>query len=296
MKKLFLHIGAGKTGTSALQTHFSLNREVLMAHHCYYPKSQNDMHAQNFKVTSGNAIVLGELLRDRNCSEEQIKRLISHYVQDAEGRDILLSSEVLEPYHAACAQKLKRIVEGYGYELVVIYYVRALADHLVSSYHQLLKRHLYQKSFAFFIEKKTNRFLEIIERSIEVFGKQSLCIKNYDRVKQNIFLDFLENVLHIESTEGFIVSQKTVNRSLFPSEVILMQMINRVFKSQKLSSRVSNMLLRKKPGSSYQMKISTSDLRTIETLYQEDLSKINSYITQKEEHLLLFENVKVISS
>ncbi|MEN6306515.1 MAG: hypothetical protein ABFD91_02065, partial [Anaerohalosphaeraceae bacterium] len=37
-RKLYLHIGAGKTGTSALQQFFFQNRHILQSHHITYPE------------------------------------------------------------------------------------------------------------------------------------------------------------------------------------------------------------------------------------------------------------------
>ena len=98
-KTLFMHIGAGKTGTSSLQSQLALNRQKLEEYHYYYPVSTTDKKAINFEITSGNAIELGQILSSDDFSERRLKNIVSKYIKKAQGNDIILSSEVLENYN-----------------------------------------------------------------------------------------------------------------------------------------------------------------------------------------------------
>ena len=160
MKKIFLHIGAGKTGTSALQSHFVLNKQYLETNNYYYPTAKNELKAKNLKITAGNGFGLAQLLMQKECDEDSIESLVSQYIQDAKGKDIIISSEILTLFQPDCAKVFKNIVNRAGYEIIVIFYVRAIADHLLSSYHQQLKRHAYSKKFTAFIRNRKNNFLE----------------------------------------------------------------------------------------------------------------------------------------
>lgn len=59
---LHLHVGAGKTGTSALQAAFVRNRDWLAGHGIDYPPSPWDEAAANHKITSGNGMGLAKFL------------------------------------------------------------------------------------------------------------------------------------------------------------------------------------------------------------------------------------------
>jgi hypothetical protein len=294
MKKIYLHIGAGKTGTSALQSLLSLNREKLYESGYYYPESSNDNAAKKFKITSGNAIQLGKILRKEKCPKEDIAKTLTTYIEKAKGKDIIFSSEVLEMYNPECAQILKDLAKSLGYKIFIIYYVRAICDHLVSSYHQLLKRHDYTHDFSYFIKKNTNRFLSVIEKSIYIFGKEHVIVKNYDLVKKYIFADFLQSILKIESINNFTMSQQIVNRSLTQYEVVLLRYINMIFKNKEYSTYISNILIKIRPNISYDMHISKEDLVYIKSIYVDELAKINTYLPLNERPLLFVDNVQVI--
>ncbi len=293
MKKIFLHIGAGKTGTSALQSHFVLNKQHLERNNYYYPATKNELKAKELKITAGNGIDLAQLLRQEDCNIESIEALALQYIQDANGKDIIISSEILTLFRPACAKVFKDAVNRLGYEIIVIYYVRAIADHLLSSYHQQLKRHAYSKKFTAFIQNRKNNFLETISKSINVFGRENLIVKNYDVVKGNIFLDFIENILEIGDMQNLIVENKKINRSLTEFEVALMRYMNISFKNAKDSTFISDALIYGDPNAKYKMSISDKDLKIVSKKYSDDIDKINEYLCEQERPLSLTRGLEV---
>ena len=295
-KKLFLHIGAGKTGTSALQAQLVLNRKLLDKYNYYYPQAKNDATAKEFKITSGNAIELGLLLRDENIPEKNIVNSITKFVIDAKGQNIILSSEVLEGYIATNIITLKNAVSKLGYTVIVIYYVRSIADHLVSLYHQRLKRHHFKGTPSQHILNSRNRFLRVIQTSVKIFGKENVLVKNYDKVKENIFLDFIQNVLCLVDINEFNIVNKTVNRSLTDFEVLLMQYMNTFFTDPKESTFISNALIHQNPNLQYRMSIQKEDLDKVALMYEHDIKKINTYLNENEKPLTMMNNLKIFES
>src|SRR5215204_5967792 len=59
--KLILHIGATKTGTSAIQSAVARNRATLLANGIYYPEYDADEKAQAGRVTGGNGAIFRAL-------------------------------------------------------------------------------------------------------------------------------------------------------------------------------------------------------------------------------------------
>ena len=293
MKKIFLHIGAGKTGTSALQSHFVLNREYLQENNYYYPVANNESRAKNLKITAGNGIDLAQLLMQKECSVEKIEALALEYIKNAEGKDILISSEILNLFRPECAYIFKNAVNKLGYEVIVIYYVRAIADHLVSSYHQQLKRHAYSKKFTVFIHNRRNNFLETIIKCTEVFHKDHLIVKNYDRVQDKLFVDFVENILELTDIQGLIIKNKTINRSLTGFEVALMRHMNMSFQNFKDSTFISDALIYGDPNAKYNMSISSKDLEIISTKHTDDVEMISQYLCEEERPLKMISALKV---
>ncbi len=295
MKTIFLHIGAGKTGTSAIQSQLVLNKEQLEENNYYYPTAANDEKAKNFKITSGNAIELGRLLTCEIIEEKKIAQLVFRYIKEAKGKDILLSSEVLESYRPANAQVLKKLVNDLGYTVVIIYYVRAIADNQVSSYHQTIKRHNNSNDFSTFNKNKNIRFLKTIEKSIDIFGLENLILKNYDLVKKNIFVDFITNVLIIKDTQAFNTVNKKINRSLNKFELEFMKHINTFFTKNIESTFVSDALIHNNPDMNYKMTISKEEVDKLTLIYEEDIIKINNYLPEKERPLRLVDNLEILN-
>ena len=293
MKKIFLHIGAGKTGTTALQSHFVLNKQHLENNNYYYPTAKNESRAKNLKITAGNGFELAQLLNQKDCNAENIEVLGLQYIKDADDKDILISSEILTLFQPGCAKVFKDAVNRLGYEIIVIYYVRAIADHLLSSYHQQLKRHAYSKNFTEFIKNGKNNFLETISKCISVFGRDNFIVKNYDAVKDDIFLDFMEDILDIDDVQNLIVKNKKINRSLTGFEVALMRHMNMSFSQNKDSTFISDALIYGNPNATYEMSISNKDFKVISMKYNHDINKINKYLCKQERPLSLISGLKV---
>lgn len=293
MKKIFLHIGAGKTGTSALQSHFVLNKQYLEKNNYYYPTARNELKAKELKITAGNGFELAQLLRKNECNLGSIESLALQYIEAAKGKDIIISSEILTLFRPDCAKVFKNIANRSGYEIIVIFYVRAIADHLLSSYHQQLKRHAYSKKFTVFARNRKNNFLETIFNCIDIFGKENLIVKNYDVVKNDIFLDFMEKILGLEDLEELTVKNKNINRSLTEFEVALMRHMNMSFDDFRDSTFISDALIYGDQNAKYEMSISDEDLEVISAKYSEDVDKINKYLCEQERPLSIISGLKV---
>lgn len=295
MSKVCLHIGASKTGSSFLQSHFVLNRDLLLQHNYLYPAASNDTDALKLKISSGNGIKLGMLLKNKNTTYRELKKYISKQIKLAKGQNLLISSEVMESYLAENMVLLQAIVKKMGYQVIIVYYIRAIGDHHMSSYHQLLKRNSFKGDFAATIKKKSNRSLTVIEKSIAVLGKENIVIKNYDNVKNNIFEDFLENILHIQGHEEFKILNQKVNRSLTDFEVNFMRKINKFFTEPKHSTFISNALIHGTPNLQYQMTINQNEVNALMKMYENDIDQIDKYLPEEERPITLIKNLKIIN-
>lgn len=295
MKKIFLHIGAGKTGTSALQAQFAINQEALNDHGIHYPSFINDQKAKNFHITSGNAIELGNILKNKGSSKKDLEKYLLHDIKEANDRHILYSSEVMEPFDKNNMKILNEIALEKGYRIIVVYYIRSIADQAISLYHQLLKRHRNTKSFSEFIKVHNNRFLTVIQNAIDTIGKNNLIVKNYDKVKNNIFQDFLTDILNIQELNDFKIVNKKVNRSLSKFEVSLMLHMNRLLTKPEHSTFISDALIHTNPDVKYKMTIDQKDFETLQIKYQQDIEKLNTYLKDKEKPLKLIESSQIVS-
>ncbi|HFU76497.1 MAG TPA: hypothetical protein ENK66_09665 [Arcobacter sp.] len=296
MKKLYLHIGAGKTGSSALQTHFAINQKVLEKYNIYYPMNEIMNEAKKFRVTSGNGMEFAKLLNSDSVDKQSMNNLIKKVILEAGGKDILISSEIIQVYREENAKLLKSILNQLGYEVKIIYYVRAIADHLISTYHQVVKRHHYSKDFNNIINVVDNNFLRTIEKTISIFNSENTYVKNYDYVKKNIFEDCIVNILNIDNINEFTVKDRKINRSLSAYEISILKYMNKFFHKDCDSTFVSDALIDNNPHMQYSMNISVKELEKIKEKYENDLDKINRYISVEEEPLKLVNSLNIVEN
>ena len=131
-KKLFLHIGHGKTGTTAVQSALAIASADLNSHGIYYPIDKNEQQkAANFAITSGNW---------KHNPEQKLSEQCLELVQSIPpSKSLALSSESLF-WHIQDMIECKKEWEDH-LEIHVILAVRELEEMLSSEYQQRVKRH-----------------------------------------------------------------------------------------------------------------------------------------------------------
>ena len=67
MKKIYLHIGTAKTGSSALQAFFYKNAKLLEDNGIYYPLEYGGIPFNNFLLSGGN---LGPLILEKDNHDD----------------------------------------------------------------------------------------------------------------------------------------------------------------------------------------------------------------------------------
>lgn len=147
IKKLYVHAGRSKTGTSYLQTILANNAEFLNKNNLHYPDlgSAIDMASKGLP-TAGNAIYLASLLTEHgslpnNVSEKQVEDDLITACKGNDSEHVVISSELFEHLKKPGLQKLQNLAEEVERELCFIQYIRNPVDALESVYAQGVKRH-----------------------------------------------------------------------------------------------------------------------------------------------------------
>lgn len=144
MRKIFLHCGAPKTGTSYLQVLFAKHADELRAHGIDYPLNSFVTGAKDGQITSGNGVEMANYLRpnlphriaDKNLFAQTFDELLTK----AAGTDLLFSSEFLVFPENDRTAHLVALMAKHGYSARVIYFVRDYANVARSAYSQHVKR------------------------------------------------------------------------------------------------------------------------------------------------------------
>lgn len=212
-KKLILHIGTPKTGTSSIQGFMKLNKEKLAQRGFEYPifskKWPGIGQPRNAHFLYRCALTLGGYHREdpRPGYAEACLEEFGALVRACDGT-MVLSDETLWQMASRFKKSvpaLKRILDGYGFDKYqVIVYLRRQDTFIESQWNQQIKASgVGSKTFSSTFEAYSNRgyannvcnYDRTLKRLEKEFGQENITVRIYDRsqlVGQDSVADFLD--------------------------------------------------------------------------------------------------------
>jgi hypothetical protein len=300
MPKVYIHVGAGKTGTSYLQAQCTLQHEYLAENGLWYPTTDQLIRRVRLgKVTSGNIADLlpwfcprhnTVITRNLSFTSDQLDSWIKTQIAFADGRDILLSSETLQFANPERIQKFVDIVLAYGYDAVVIFYGRHALDHSISNYREHLQQGLLVKTNASdipsintWISKNVVPFAHTLNLYSKILPDTSIIVKSYDYARRFLLNDFMGE-MNIDNISESTYDQErsvssVVNRSLTIAESLFLEIASGVLDSDQVAFIGS--LLIATPACDAALngprtfKISSDSLKIFEARHSKMISDIN---------------------
>lgn len=281
-RRLLLHAGMGKTGSSALQTAFVQNRDLLASSGVLYPPHPSDEVARSGGVTSGNGTRLRRWLAPRgDVPARQGDRLRARLLEelDTPGMHTLLySSEFLYLALPERLEELRRHLERHDAHLQVVVYVRNVAEHALSSYSQVVKRSLFTGTFSDYIDPATAGGYHLpLDRVLalpEVLGSEKVTVLHYDSLQYDLVGHFCRQLLGLDASAQ-IRTTPTVNRALTSLELELMRQLNRVLVEKAQARQVSDALLALPPLGQGGPVLTARDLATLQSTFARQVEAIN---------------------
>lgn len=242
-KRLVIHAGFFKTGTTALQTSFAHHREQLAEHNILYPRLGATGQHRAAWALSGRHWGWenqGGQITPRSVWETTIKEL-NAYQETA-----LLSSEFLAELLPEHIQSMKHDIEAN--EVTIVFTLRPLVKMLASQYQQSLKygmrldylgwldRVLNDKTDS--IQNQTfwrrHHHPNVIERWVNIFGADNVVVIVGDETQPDfIFSAFNNNVLKLKEQILTQIPETGLNRSLTWPEIQLLYEINKQYDREK---------------------------------------------------------------
>ena len=279
--KLFLHIGHGKTGTSAIQSALAIASEDLAKRGINYPIQQalRD-RASRLEITSGNWEPTSEV----SLTNQLLEIAKSNY----KNSKIILSSESLFWLVPELIQN-KSTWETH-IDLHIILAVREIEEMLSSEYQQRVKRHgdampleqfLRARHFVSSHHAKAAEVIELIAQS-----SITNTIINYSEHKRDISqlifkLIGAEDLYPTSQMAGAII-----NRSMSRKELEILITINALYYNRFpwISARISDALIKNQPKlEAQQCKIAKQQLQKVYETNDPYLQTINAFLDSKEQ-------------
>ena len=269
MKKLFLHIGLGKTGSSALQSWLSLNSVALSKQGVDY--ADLVPHAKLGEVSSGNGYDLQRALINEDF--EEVERLITTtYFFNPRNNVALVSCELFQGMRAPFVQKIHDICAKCEIDVTVIVYIRSVYEQQYSTYLQGIKRASIAHRFG---EKGADigflRSVEYLRRYVRVFGDRVLAV-NYDIAKKDIYAS-IADIVGI-NCEGLKKLKKKVNRSLTLEEAEVLRRMNGLH-GGTFATNISDYVIKLSPNLETPIAYDQELLERVRDATEEDLLWVN---------------------
>jgi hypothetical protein len=280
MKKLYLHIGHGKTGSSFIQSFLSCNVNILNNKYGINYPIENSEFFKNTKkgfVSSGN----GFILKSQNLYD--IELLCNTTLFSAE----YFFNYFLEHKNEFLHLKTK-------YKLKIFIFTRNLISLKASQWHQSNKKRVTEDFNDFVLNnpilaysKLTKLLLLLREHKIDYI------VRNYSNHKDNLIQTFLSDLTNQNCNfeEFSFPKNKVVNRSLDRFEIELLQSYLKILSEQnnykQSRSLLSDYFVNLSPNIiSYKPQLNSSTYEFILKNYKEQVLTLNKLLPTEEQVII----------
>ena len=279
--KLFMHIGHGKTGTSAIQSALAIASDDLAKRGINYPIQQSLRdRASRLEITSGN----WEPIPEVSLTDQLLEIAKSNHNNST----VVLSSESLFWLIPELIQN-KSTWEAH-IDLHIILAVREIEEMLSSEYQQRVKRHgdampLEQFLRArHFVSSHHAKAAEVIESMTQ--SNITNTIINYSEHKHDISKLMFKLIGAEDLYPSSQMTGAIINRSMSRKELEILITINALYFSRFpwISTRISDALIKNQPKlEAQQCKIAKQQLQKVYEKNDPYLRTINAFLDSKEQ-------------
>ena len=248
-RRIVLHAGLPKTGSSALQVAFVRNRDDLESVGVHYPLAPSDKNASRGRVTTGNAGAIRSFLNLTDAADTIDE--VAAEVDTALGHRCpvtLFSSEILYFTRRDRLPRLRALVDERGASLEVAVYVRNVVPWVLSFHNQRIKRHRFVGTLGDFLDEFERELVRIrprLELFVNELGRDHVHVMHYETHQADLVDTFLSRAVGVQ-VEGQ-QTPGTVNRALTASEVEWMRVVNQRVEEDNPAWLVSDALVDRPP-------------------------------------------------
>tara|TARA_A100001015_G_scaffold140340_1_gene155703 strand:- start:411 stop:1388 length:978 start_codon:yes stop_codon:yes gene_type:complete len=208
MKKIFLHVGQYKTGTTALQKYLLENIQYLEKHGIFFCSAKRYFNSQKFLFPNGSLYFGMNFIDKRpiwiDYKKDEIDAIYEKTLQDIENTicpNVLISTEHLFDTTTEKLEKLRDSLSAISNEVYVIIYLRDLIPYVNSSFIQRVSGGNNETdSYELFLKRVVEKselqydYYVNLKRFETVFSKKKLIVKHFgsNLYGGNIVKDFFQ--------------------------------------------------------------------------------------------------------
>lgn len=293
-RRLILHLGHPKTGSSAIQSFLARNADQLRSIGIYYPQSRREREAGKGAISSGNP-------RDVRQIGKIARSSIHHTVFSSEN---IFVANIPEIYNDTLAKQLI----GTDIKPLFVIYTRNLFPFIFSGWGQYIKRHggtLGLRDFIVSSQEEDDayrvfgpgNFQRLAEWIVSIeYAGFDWAVYNYDKIDCGISTHFARKALGIatDAPLDWTFDTRRVNRSLTMSEYEVQIQFNRIM--GKSSSRIiSDRLVNDLPDlNGHRPYISYDEYIIISEIFRSSVDSVNKLIRDDQRiHIEEYKNLKL---
>ena len=244
-KKLYIHIGRPKVGSTAIQSFLKTNRKTLLENGILYPAAGERQNASHQLAS----VLLREAERkqDLNPAESLYRDLIAEIESSAASTCVISS----ENFYFVQPKRVAEALEG-KYDVKIICYVRRQDEVLVSSYIQELRDDTLQEYERDDIDRYLTRpdrlvlldYHAIMDRWATAFGVENIIVRVYENGQLNgdLFNDFMD-AMGSSLTDEYNKPQKRVNATPSSDILEIIKLVNRFPASLTIRKQIKRYLV-----------------------------------------------------
>jgi hypothetical protein len=269
--RIVFHIGAPKTGTSAIQRFLAANIAPLRAAGIDYLNGEQN---RGYLHTTGNGMAIFLNAERAEPDRKQLQGVIASYLGSE--RTTIVSCELLYAISAPHWNEIIDACRAAGAAPSVIYYVRNVYPFYLSTYNQTVKHDRATESFEEFVTGNSvfscRTVLDFFATSL---GPDHLSVAHYDSHRDDLCRHFLGLLSASADPSDFAFDHARVNRSLDEGELRLMQIANR-FPQAHFPGELSNLLIASDPDRATERPERPEIVALLTYRHGEDVAAINA--------------------
>ena len=276
--RILFHIGAGKTGSTAIQNMLSKNQEILHEKSVFYLETA----IRSQYIQSGNGENLCHLLNSgAKCFE--IKHELFQFIKP--GYLSIISSEGFSLLSEYSWKKLFESLNELNVEFQLIAFIRSPIDVCISFYNQLVKRHGYFNSLDVYIETFQWDHLNMLKKLSPFRPEVNMTVIHYDHNSRHLFRTFWEKVNEVyglDLRDSIAEDQFLSNRGLSSEEINMICAISKNY-GQEISSYIADFLVNEVDPTGKSLFYNTNQIQSVLTKHEQDIDWVNhNFLEQKE--------------
>lgn len=251
-KKVYIHIGTPKTGSTYIQRYFANHREKLLDSGVLYPESLERFpgmrvgnHARlsaacsHLKKSKHLAMKFGvKNEADQNCFYQKVKLELENEINNHEINEIFCSNEHLtvQMFDNEGMIKLKNLFSSFSSDIKILVYLRRQDLVTVSSYVQKLKSGYTKELNLSELPNEWKDYYKLIKSWESVFGENNVIPRIFSQ-ETMINGDIIEDLVNSLQFDNSFVSYERgerVNESLDQTQCNLLLSFNKLVDKKEL--------------------------------------------------------------